>query len=72
MNMASQYNTIGVIGIYETLQHFDMTSKDEFGNTFYTDEGLKFAEDILQTINTVKNNYIKDKDYSANIEEIPG
>ena len=72
MNMASQYNTIGVIGIYETLQHFDMTSKDEFGNTFYTDEGLKFAEDILQIINTVKNNYIKDKDYSANIEEIPG
>lgn len=72
MNMASQYNTIGVIGIYETLQHFDMTSKDEFGNTFYTDEGLKFAEDILQTINTVKNDYIKDKDYSANIEEIPG
>lgn len=71
MNMASQYNTIGVIGIYETLQHFDMTSKDEFGNTFYTDEGLKFAEDILQIINTVKNNYIKDKDYSANIEEIP-
>lgn len=72
MNMASQYNTIGVIGIYETLQHFGMTSKDEFGNTFYTDEGLKFAEDILQIINTVKNNYIKDKDYSANIEEIPG
>lgn len=72
MNMASQYNTIGVIGIYETLQHFSMTSKDEFGNTFYTDEGLKFAEDILQTINTVKNDYVKDKDYSANIEEIPG
>lgn len=72
MNMASQYNTIGVIGIYETLQHFGMTSKDEFGNTFYTDEGLKFAEDILQTINAVKNDYIKDKDYSANIEEIPG
>ena len=72
MNMASQYNTIGVIGIYETLQHFGMTSKDEFGNTFYTDEGLKFAEDILQTINTVKNDYVKDKDYSANIEEIPG
>ena len=72
MNMSSQYNTIGVIGVYETLQKFDLVRKDEFGNTFYTEEGFKFAEDILATINKVKDAYVKDKDYSANIEEIPG
>ena len=72
MNMSSQYNTIGVIGVYETLQKFGLVRKDEFGNTFYTDEGFQFAEDILSTINKVKDAYVKDKDYSANIEEIPG
>ena len=72
MNMSSQYNTIGVIGVYETLQKFCLVRKDEFGNTFYTDEGFQFAEDILSTINKVKDAYVKDKDYSANIEEIPG
>ena len=72
MNMSSQYNTIGVIGVYETLQKFDLVRKDEFGNTFYTDEGFQFAKDILSTINKVKDAYVKDKDYSANIEEIPG
>lgn len=72
MNMSSQYNTIGVIGIYETLQKFGLITKDEFGNTFYTDAGLDFAKKILATINSVKGEYVKDKDYSANIEEIPG
>ena len=72
MTMSSQYNTIGVIGVYETLQKFDLVRKDEFGNTFYTDEGFQFAKDILSTINKVKDAYVKDKDYSANIEEIPG
>lgn len=72
VNMKSQYNTIGIIGIYEVLQHFDLIETDEFGNTYYTDEGVKFAEDILKTITDVKNEYAKDKDYSINIEEIPG
>ena len=30
------YNTIGVIGIYETMKTFGYTRQDEFGNTFYT------------------------------------
>jgi anaerobic ribonucleoside-triphosphate reductase len=30
------YNTIGFIGIYETMKTFGYTQKDEFGNTFYT------------------------------------
>lgn len=71
INLSSQYNTIGIIGIFETLQKFDLTKEDEFGNTYYTDEGLDFAKQILATINETKNEYTKDKDYSANVEEIP-
>lgn len=71
INLSSQYNTIGIIGIFETLQKFGLTKEDEFGNTYYTDEGLDFAKEILATINETKNEYTKDKNYSANVEEIP-
>lgn len=72
MNMSSQYNTIGIIGIYETLQKYGMTYKDEFGYTYYTEEGVDFAKRILVTINEEKNKFTADKDYQANIEQIPG
>lgn len=71
MAMSSQYNTIGIIGIYEALQKYGLTRKDEFGNTFYTDEGLAFAKSILDTIKKVKDKFAEDKDYQINIEEIP-
>ena len=66
MSMESQYNTIGIIGVYEALQKFGYTYKDEFGNTFYSDKGIEFAKKILQIITDTKN-----KDYQINIEEIP-
>ena len=71
MSMDSQYNTIGIIGVYEALQKFGFTYKDEFGNTFYSDEGVEFAKQILKTITDTKNEFVADKDYSINIEEIP-
>lgn len=71
INLSSQYNTIGIIGIFETLQKFGLIREDEFGNTYYTDEGLDFAKQILAAINETKNEYTKDKNYSANVEEIP-
>lgn len=72
MNMSSQYNTIGIIGIYETLQKYGMTYKDEFGYTYYTEDGVNFAKEILAVINEEKNKFTSDKDYQANIEQIPG
>lgn len=71
INLKSQYNTIGIIGIYETLQKFKLTNKDKLGNTFYTEDGIEFAKLILKTITDVKNAFAEDKDYSINIEEIP-
>ena len=72
LNMQSQYNTIGIIGIYEALQKYGFTYQDQFGYTYYTDEGVEFAKEILATIHEVKNEFAKDKDYMINIEQIPG
>lgn len=71
INLKSQYNTIGIIGIYETLEKFGLIKIDQFGNTFYTNEGMEFAKAILKTITDVKNEFAKGKDYSINIEEVP-
>ena len=65
MSLTSQYNTIGIIGIYEALQKYGFTYKDKFGNTFYSEEGVRFAEEILRTITEVKDEFTEDKDYSV-------
>lgn len=72
INMKSQYNTIGIIGIYETLDKYGFVEKDQFGYTKYTDEGVEFAKAILKTIHEVKDEFKADKDYMINIEQIPG
>ena len=72
LNMKSQYNTIGIIGIYETLDKYGFVEKDAFGYTKYADEGVEFAKKILETIHDTKSNFGADKDYMINIEQIPG
>ena len=72
LNMKSQYNTIGIIGIYETLDKYGFVEKDAFGYTKYTDEGVEFAKKILETIHDTKAKFGADKDYMINIEQIPG
>ena len=66
------YNTIGFIGIYETMRAFGYTRQDDFGNTFYTEEAEKFGKKIFEVIHSVKNTFILDKDYMVNTEQIPG
>ena len=65
------YNTVGFIGIYETMKTFGYTQKDKFGNTFYTEEAEKFGKKIFEVIHNVKNTFILDKDYMVNTEQIP-
>lgn len=72
INMKSQYNTVGIIGVYEALQKFGYTYHDEFGNTYYKDKGVEFAKKILATITETKDEFVKDKDYMMNIEQVPG
>ena len=66
------YNTIGFIGIYETMKTFGYTFIDEFGNTFYTESAEKFGKKIFDVIHTVKAEFASDKNYQINCEQIPG
>ena len=65
------YNTIGFIGIYETMKTFGYTRMDEFGNTYYTEEAEKFGKKIFDVIHNVKDTFALDKDYTINCEQIP-
>ena len=66
------YNTVGVIGIYETMATFGYTETDEFGNTFYSPEADAFGKKIFEVIHNTKDQFALDKDYKINCEQIPG
>lgn len=66
------YNTIGFIGIYETMKTFGYIRNDEFGNTYYTEEAERFGKKIFDVIHTTKAEFTKDKGYQVNCEQIPG
>ena len=51
------------------LLEFNLIGTDEFGNKYYTDEGIDFASKILQTINEYKESLTFD--YSLNVESVP-
>ena len=68
------YNTIGFIGIYETMKKFGYIKIDDFGNTFYTDAAAAFGEKIFSTIRANADAFLKKYkcDYMVNIEQVPG
>lgn len=66
------YNTVGFIGIYETMKTFGYIKKDEFGNTYYTAEADSFGKKIFEVIHRTKDQFALDKDYKINCEQIPG
>ena len=66
------YSTHGFIGIFETMKTFGYTIQDNFGNVYYTKKADDFGKKIFETLHRVKNNFIKDKDYMMNCEQIPG
>lgn len=66
------YNTIGFIGIYETMKTFGYTKIDEFGNVYYTDAAERFGKKIFDVIHTTADNFKLDKDYMINCEAVPG
>ena len=66
------YNTVGFIGIYETMKRFGYIKLDEFGNTYYTDKASSFGNKIFQVIHKTKDAFAKDKGYMVNCEQIPG
>lgn len=69
VEMDKLYNTVGVNGIFETVEAFGYTYKDEFGNVYYSDKGLEFASKIFDVINEIKDNF--SDEYSVNVESVP-
>ena len=68
------YNTIGFTGCWECLHRFGYTYKDEFDNTFYSKDALRFGAKIFDSIREVIEEFKKENDitYMINIEQTPG
>ena len=64
-----QYCTIGILGLYELMECFGYIDTDEFGNKFYSKEGMDFAEKVFNILNETKDNFTTE--YSFNIESVP-
>ena len=68
-----QFCTIGGIGVYEVMDLFGLIDTDEFGNKSYSNKAVDFATSILEVINEVKDNFVKENecDFKYNVEMIP-
>lgn len=68
------YNTIGFIGVYETMKKFGYVEVDDFGNTFYTEKASEFGKKIFEKMRQTADEFIKEYkcDYQINTEQIPG
>lgn len=69
IEMDKQYCTVGILGLYETMEKFGYIETDEFGNKFYTEDGMEFAGKIFDVLNETKDNFTSE--YSFNIESVP-
>lgn len=66
------YSSIGIMGIYETMRKFGYTYEDALGNVYYNPKAYDFGRRIFEEIHKIKDEFKKDKDYSINLEAIPG
>ena len=69
IEMDKQYCTVGILGLYETMEKFGYIETDEFGNKFYTEKGMDFAGKIFDVLNETKDGFTDE--YSFNIESVP-
>lgn len=69
IEMDKQYCTVGILGLYETMEKFKYIETDEFGNKYYTEQGMEFAGKVFDVLNETKDNFTSE--YSFNIESVP-
>ena len=69
VELDKQFCTIGGIGLYEVMDLFGLIETDEFGCKSYSEEAVKFATEILDAMNEVKDTF--ECDFTFNIEMIP-
>lgn len=71
INLEKQTVTNGLTAMYEAIREMGMTTTDEFGNISYTDEGLEFAKEIMDTVNVLQEEASKVYGYNISLEIIP-
>lgn len=69
IEMSKQYCTLGILGLYEVIEAFGFTKRDEFGNVAYTEKGIEFASKVFDVLNNVKDNFTDE--FSFNVESVP-
>jgi ribonucleoside-triphosphate reductase len=69
IEMSKQYCTVGILGLYEVVEYFGYTYRDEFGNVYYDQKGIDLASKIFEVINDVKDNFTTE--FSYNCESVP-
>lgn len=72
MELDKMFATVGFLGLWEVMDIYGYINYDELGNASYSDEGIMFASKIFDTMNNLKDEFIKDKDYKINLESVPG
>lgn len=70
LELPKQYMTIGILGLYEVMDMFGLINTDELGNKSYSDDAIKFATEIFEVINNIKDNFTTE--FTFNVESIPG
>lgn len=69
INLDKQTTTNGITAMFEAVKEMGLTVTDELGNITYSDEGLKFACKVMDTINELQDN--AGFDYNVSMEVIP-
>ena len=69
INLDKQTTTNGLTAMYEAIEKMGMINTDEFGNVSYSDEGVEFACEIMDTVNKLQDEV--DFDYNVSLEIIP-
>jgi len=69
MDLNKQFSTIGLNSFYNTIKYMGFIENDIFGYEKWTNEGIEFGIDILNTLNKLKDE--TQFDYSINLEIVP-
>jgi len=69
IKLENQSVTNGATAMYEVIDELGMIYADEFGNKYYTPEGIDFSIKIMDTINDVQDSY--NLGYNIGVEIIP-
>lgn len=69
INLEKQTTTNGLTAMYEAIEKMGMINTDELGNVSYSDEGVAFACEIMDTVNKLQDE--SGYDYNVSLEIIP-